>query len=55
MDHDIVQGEEEQGTREEEGGKRKCASQPCSQVPSVLPFMRDFNTHFVSSLDSSEI
>lgn len=34
MDHDIVQGEEEQGIQEEEGGK----------VPSELPFVQGFDT-----------
>lgn len=41
MDHDIVQGEEEQGIQEEEGGKIKFMSLAYSQVPCVLPFMRD--------------
>lgn len=36
MDHDIVQGEEEQGIQEEEGGKMKCVSLPCSQVPCEI-------------------
>uniref|UniRef100_A0A8C0F6Q5 Golgi integral membrane protein 4 n=1 Tax=Bubo bubo TaxID=30461 RepID=A0A8C0F6Q5_BUBBB len=53
MDHDIVQGEEQQGIQEEEGGKIKYMSLPCSQVPCVLPFMGDFNIHFISSLDST--
>lgn len=55
VDHDIVQGEEEQGIQEEEGGKIKLMSQPYSELPCVLSFMQDFNTHFMSGLDSSEI
>jgi len=38
MDHDIVQGEEEQGVQEEEGGKIKSMSLSCSQVPLCTAF-----------------
>lgn len=54
MDQDIVQGEEEQGIQEEEGGKREFLSLPRSQAPCALPSMGDFNIHFISRLDSSE-
>lgn len=46
MDHDIVQGEEEQGIQEEEAGKITFMPLPCSKVSSEPPFMWDFNIQF---------